>query len=113
MAAHPKRHGARAPKRSKRVSRSSPPPAPMFDDSKVLLTPEESAGFLNSNARTLERWRTNGTGPRFVKVGRRVHYRREALDAWIMRQERSNTAEPPLRGSRHTPNADGQPSEVA
>ena len=62
-------------------------------DDRVLYTPDEAAKFLNSNPRTLERWRTEGNGPRFVKVGRRVHYRRESLDAWIAKQERSNTAE--------------------
>jgi excisionase family DNA binding protein len=62
-------------------------------DDKVLYTPDEAAAFLNSNRRTLERWRTTGTGPRFVKVGRRVHYRREALLAFIEQQERSHTGD--------------------
>ena len=66
---------------------------PQSIDDRVLYTPDEAAKFLNSNVRTLERWRTEGNGPRFVKVGRRVHYRREALDAWIIQQERSHTAE--------------------
>lgn len=61
-------------------------------DDSPLCTPQESAKYLKSNARTLERWRTEGNGPRYVKVGRRVHYRRAALDAWIEQQERSHTA---------------------
>ena len=60
------------------------------DDSPLLDT-DRAARYLGSNARTLERWRTEGTGPKFVKVGRRVHYRRATLDAWILQRERSNT----------------------
>jgi excisionase family DNA binding protein len=56
-----------------------------------LLTPDEAAALLRSNPRTLERWRTAGGGPAFCKVGRRVCYRREDLDAWLSRQRRENT----------------------
>ena len=45
-----------------------------------LLTPVETATALRiPSPRTLERWRANGTGPAFVRVGRRVAYTRRAL----------------------------------
>lgn len=48
-----------------------------------LLTPPEAAEVLRTKARTIERWRTNGDGPAFVRIGRRVAYRRQDLEAFI------------------------------
>ncbi len=61
--------------------------------SSFLFVPEEAARFLRSNIRTLERWRSTGTGPPYVKVGRRVAYRLRDLEAWVERQTRQHTAE--------------------
>ena len=60
-----------------------------------LHTPDEAADFLRSNARTLERWRTTGGGPRFVKVGRRVCYRRVDLEAFVRANLRAHTHDTP------------------
>jgi predicted DNA-binding transcriptional regulator AlpA len=38
------------------------------------------------SVRTLEKWRTNRTGPRFIKVGGRVRYRRADVEAWEERR---------------------------
>jgi excisionase family DNA binding protein len=51
-----------------------------------LLTPDEAAAYLLSKPRTLERWRGDGTGPAFIRLGRRVAYRREDLEAWLAKQ---------------------------
>ena len=56
--------------------------------SPTVLTPAEAAKFLRSNARTLERWRYLGDGPIFVKIGRRVAYRQEDLEAFLMTRRR-------------------------
>ncbi|MER9494167.1 MULTISPECIES: helix-turn-helix domain-containing protein [unclassified Mesorhizobium] len=41
-----------------------------------LLTPPEAAETLRVSARTLERWRMTGSGPKFVRIGpRRLAYR--------------------------------------
>lgn len=55
-----------------------------------LLTPEEVARVLGIPTSRLARWRANSPapncparGPRWVKLGRDVRYRREDLDAWI------------------------------
>ena len=42
--------------------------------------------------RTLERWRQQGTGPAFVKVGRRVGYTHEAIVAYRERHTHLHTA---------------------
>lgn len=58
-----------------------------------LYTPDEAAGLLRSNSRTLERWRTTGDGPAYVKIGRRVAYSRAALATFIEQRTRLHTAE--------------------
>ncbi len=43
--------------------------------------------------RTLERWRWAGWGPRYIKVGGRVIYRLEDIEAYEAGQMFNNTAE--------------------
>lgn len=59
-----------------------------------LLTAEEAAGYLRANIRTLERRRTVGGGPSFVKIGHRVCYDLADLRAWVAQQRRAHTGEP-------------------
>ena len=44
--------------------------------------------------RTLERWRWTGQGPRFLKVGGRVVYRIEDIEAYEAGQLRTSTLRP-------------------
>ena len=57
------------------------------------LRVREAAGRLGLSASTLNKWRTQGRGPRFVKLGRAVCYRPADLDAWPHDQVRSSTSE--------------------
>ena len=57
-----------------------------------LLTTDEAAEHVRLSDRRLERYRVTGEGPRFVKLGRRVSYRREDLDDWIERGVRRSTS---------------------
>lgn len=41
--------------------------------------------------RTLERWRTDGCGPDYVKVGHRVLYKQSAVERWLEAQTVSHT----------------------
>jgi len=43
--------------------------------------------------RTLEKWRWQGEGPRFVKIGGRIRYRIEDVEAWEAIHILSSTAE--------------------
>ena len=52
-----------------------------------LMTPEEVAAFLSMPVLTLRTWRKTGKGPRVYRIGRRVRYRREDVEAWVDRQE--------------------------
>ncbi len=42
---------------------------------------------------TLATWRSRGGGPRFLKLGRVVRYRRRALFEWMTARERNNTSD--------------------
>jgi hypothetical protein len=59
--------------------------------SNPLFTPSEAAEFLRANERSLERWRSAGNGPAFIKIGRRVCYRLADLENWVAQQRRSHT----------------------
>jgi len=59
----------------------------------IFLTQTEAAEFLRLSPRTLERHRVAGTGPRFVKAGRRVLYRHEDLEAWATANTFTSTSE--------------------
>ena len=71
-----------------------------------FLRTKEAAEFLSLSARTLEKHRTYGTGPSYRKLGGRVVYAVDDLQAWAERGAVTSTSDP--RGSvlpakRHTP----------
>jgi hypothetical protein len=45
--------------------------------------------------RTLERWRWIGQGPRYIKIGGRVIYRVEEVEAFETQQTRGSTSDIP------------------
>jgi len=52
-----------------------------------LLTPYEAAEFLSLKPETLAVWRCTGRYPLpFVRMGRRIRYRAEDLEAFILSQ---------------------------
>jgi excisionase family DNA binding protein len=52
-------------------------------DPDSLVTEVQAAELLHISIRTLQAWRIKLTGPRFVRVGRAIRYRRSDLTAWI------------------------------
>ena len=50
--------------------------------------------FLSLSARTLEKHRTYGTGPAYHKLGGRVVYAIEDLQAWVGRGAVTSTSDP-------------------
>lgn len=97
------------PKQAPKKRRNTKLPEPIYaPDGAVLYTTAEAATFLRTTTRVLNRWRGGGKGPRYVKAGKRVTYRREDLDAWILSQVRSHTREtrPLRRGELTEPQAD-------
>lgn len=60
---------------------------------RFLRTPE-AARFLGLSGRTLEKHRTYGTGPAYRKLGGRVVYSLDDLQAWADRGAKTSTADP-------------------
>jgi predicted DNA-binding transcriptional regulator AlpA len=60
---------------------------------RFLRTPEASR-FVGLSIRTLEKHRIYGTGPRYSKLGGRVVYRVEDLQAWVERGAKASTSDP-------------------
>lgn len=67
-----------------------------------FLSRAELAQELGVSPGTLTDWQTQRRGPPFVKMGRRVLYRREAVRRWLREQEVSHRAPggaPTMRGT--------------
>jgi predicted DNA-binding transcriptional regulator AlpA len=58
-----------------------------------LLHPVQVAKLLGVSLSWLAKSRMNGTGPRFVKIGRAVRYALSALQEYIKSRQRLSTSE--------------------
>lgn len=56
-----------------------------------ILTVNQVSDETGVPVGTLRYWRHAGTGPESFKLGRRVVYRRSAIDAWISAQQVATT----------------------
>lgn len=57
------------------------------------LNVAEAARFVGLSASTLNKLRTTGAGPRFLKPVRRVLYERDALLEWMRASQRTSTSD--------------------
>jgi predicted DNA-binding transcriptional regulator AlpA len=48
-----------------------------------LLTEKELAGLLAITVSALRRWRYEGRGPKFLKLGSAVRYPSEGVEGWL------------------------------
>jgi hypothetical protein len=66
------------------------------NDNDPLFTQDEfRTTYLHGEVakNTLEKWRCTGQGPRFVRVGRRIFYRRSDIEAWLTSRTVAHTQE--------------------
>ena len=60
----------------------------------LLLTETEAAKIIGFSPRTLQRWRIDGNGPKFLRISpRAIRYLREDLDSWIGERSCRSTSE--------------------
>ncbi len=57
-----------------------------------MRTPE-AARYCGLAARSFEKFRLTGGGPRYIKIGRAVIYDRADLDAWLDGHRRYSTSD--------------------
>lgn len=63
------------------------------DQKQQVLRTVEAAEYCGSSASTFEKLRLTGGGPVYSKIGRRVVYRVEDLDAWLAANRRRSTSD--------------------
>lgn len=54
-----------------------------FDNPDALFTPRHVAPYRHMTENALAQERFAGTGPRYIKLGKRVYYRASDLKAWL------------------------------
>ena len=83
------RNKAKRPKRPQ-ARPERPDDAPT---AKGMLIAEDAAEYLGLATQTLAKMRWSGDSPPFFKVGRRVLYEKEELDAWLAQRKRTSTSD--------------------
>jgi predicted DNA-binding transcriptional regulator AlpA len=58
-----------------------------------LMHPAQVATLLGVSISWLAKSRLNGTGPRFIKIGRAVRYAMSAVREYILSRQRGSTSE--------------------
>jgi len=64
-----------------------------------IMNSAEAMEFLKVPKSSFERWRANGHGPAFIRIGpRRIAYRRGDLEAWLAGRTFKSRADEQARG---------------
>jgi len=64
-----------------------------LDDNLIYIPAETAAILRHPGKRTLERWRAEGTGPAYVKLGRKIGYTGAAIKEFLRQQTRTHTGQ--------------------
>lgn len=67
--------------------------SPKASPAALAYTQEQAAALILATPTTMARWRRDGRGPKFIKIGRKVGYRHQDLEDWLTRQTVQNTAQ--------------------
>jgi len=62
-------------------------------DTKVMLSTRELAKYWGIKIQTIQKWRTTGDGPIYIKIGNRCMYPRKAILAYQQRRTFQGTSE--------------------
>src|SRR5437867_9817767 len=49
----------------------------------IMMNEHQVADFLNMSVASVRRWRLFRKGPKFIKIGRAVRYKREDVEMWL------------------------------
>ena len=72
----------------------------MITENPIVSRAEKVADLLGLSKSTLAKMRLSGDGPIYSKLGRRVVYRPEDVDAWVASRRFRSTSEYPAAGAR-------------
>ena len=76
----------------KSVKRGQSPTGDAAEGRRMLIA-EDAAQYMGLATLTLAKMRLTGDTPPFFKVGRRVLYDRDELDAWLAQRKRRSTSD--------------------
>ena len=65
----------------------------------ILLSQRSVAERLGVTERTMERWRAEGCGPPYLKVGRGIRYDEADVAAWLDARRRRSTSDSESRAA--------------
>lgn len=71
---------------------STQPLAPLPANDDILIPSRQLPAYVGLSIQTLARWRHEGKGPEYVKIGRMVAYRVKAVRSWLGSGERKSTS---------------------
>jgi predicted DNA-binding transcriptional regulator AlpA len=74
----------------------APIKSPSSPDSPGLLSEHQVAKFLQLSVASVRRWRLFRTGPKFLKIGAAVRYRRADVETWLTSAEGPCQSQPRL-----------------
>ena len=57
----------------------------------TMMTTRQAADYLGLSVHTLNKWRWDGRGPRYIKLGAAVRYRQDELDRFIEAGQTAHT----------------------
>lgn len=67
---------------------------PLPPENERLIAAKELPKFIGIAYQTLARWRHEGFGPEWCRVGRLVYYRVASVKFWLSSRESSRTSRP-------------------
>ncbi|WP_242223618.1 helix-turn-helix transcriptional regulator [Shinella zoogloeoides] len=65
---------------------------PLPDNGEIVILSRQMPAYVGISAQTLARWRHEGKGPEYVKIGKQVAYKVAAIRAWLNSMQRSSTS---------------------
>jgi excisionase family DNA binding protein len=63
------------------------------EQTEEFLTPKQAAGYLRVSKSYLDKLRVYGGGPRFLRFGRKILYRKSGLNLWAAERSFNSTSE--------------------
>lgn len=66
---------------------------PIALDPDFLMTEMQACELLSVSPRTLQAWRVRGGGPKYVKIGKAVRYKRRDISEWLRENTVAHTSQ--------------------
>lgn len=63
------------------------------ENDEILIPSRQMPVYIGLSQQTLARWRHEGKGPEYVKIGRKVAYRAGTVRRWLEQMRRASTSE--------------------